>query len=81
MYGIREELLDLVKIKGIGRIRARVLYKHGIKTLDDLGKILMLPLLLPTIALAIGLAAQVFSNYQKEINDITFTTMLKVLIL
>ena len=39
VYGIREELLDLVKIKGIGRIRARVLYKHEIKTLDDLGKI------------------------------------------
>jgi helicase len=38
-YGIREELLDLVKIKGIGRIRARTLYKHGIKNLDDLSKI------------------------------------------
>ncbi|MFB5605233.1 MAG: DEAD/DEAH box helicase [Nitrosarchaeum sp.] len=38
-YGIREELLDLVKVKGIGRIRARILYKHGIKTLDDLAKI------------------------------------------
>lgn len=38
-YGIRKELLDLVKVKGIGRIRARVLYKHGIKTLDDLTKI------------------------------------------
>ncbi len=39
IYGIREELLDLVKVKGIGRIRARTLYKHGIKTLDDLAKI------------------------------------------
>ena len=39
IYGIREELLDLVKVKGIGRVRARVLYKHGIKTLDDLSKI------------------------------------------
>ncbi|MEK6979963.1 MAG: DEAD/DEAH box helicase [Thermoproteota archaeon] len=39
VYGIREELLDLVKVKGIGRIRARMLYKHGIKTLDDLAKI------------------------------------------
>jgi len=38
-YGIRKELLDLVKVKGIGRIRARVLFKHGIKTLDDLAKI------------------------------------------
>ncbi|MEK0327749.1 MAG: DEAD/DEAH box helicase, partial [Nitrosopumilus sp.] len=30
VYGIREELLELVKIKGIGRVRARILYKHGI---------------------------------------------------
>jgi helicase len=39
IYGIREDLLDLVKVKGIGRIRARVLYKNGIKTLDELAKI------------------------------------------
>jgi len=39
VYGIKEELLDLVKVKGIGRIRARMLYKHGIKTLDDLANI------------------------------------------
>lgn len=39
LYGIREELLDLVKVKGIGRVRARTLYKNGIKNLDDLAKI------------------------------------------
>jgi len=39
VYGIREELLELVKIKGIGRVRARTLFKHKIKTLDDLAKI------------------------------------------
>ncbi|MGH1566473.1 MAG: DEAD/DEAH box helicase [Nitrosopumilus sp.] len=38
VYGIREELLDLVRVKGIGRVRARILYKHGIKNLDDLAK-------------------------------------------
>ncbi len=38
-YGIREELLDLVRVKGIGRVRARILFKHGIKNLDDLAKI------------------------------------------
>jgi helicase len=38
-YGIREDLLDLVKVRGIGRVRARALYKHGIKNLDDLAKI------------------------------------------
>jgi len=39
VYGIREELLDLVKVKGIGRVRARVLFKHQIRTIDDLTKI------------------------------------------
>ena len=39
IYGIREELLDLVKVKGIGRVRARILFKHGIKNLEDLKKI------------------------------------------
>ncbi|QLH04099.1 RNA helicase [Nitrosopumilus oxyclinae] len=39
VYGIREELLDLVRVKGIGRVRARILFKHGVKNLDDLRKI------------------------------------------
>ncbi len=39
IYGIRKELVDLVKIKGIGRIRARILYKNGVKNLEDLSKI------------------------------------------
>jgi len=39
VYGIRDELLELVRIKGIGRVRARILYKHEIKNLDDLAKI------------------------------------------
>lgn len=39
IYGIRDELIDLVKIKGIGRVRARILYRHGIKNLDDLSNI------------------------------------------
>ena len=30
-YGIKEELIDLVELKGIGRIRARKLYNEGIK--------------------------------------------------
>ena len=39
VYGIREELLDLVRVKGVGRVRSRILFKHGIKNLDDLRKI------------------------------------------
>jgi helicase len=36
MYGIRPELLELVKLRGIGRVRARALYDRGIRGLEDL---------------------------------------------
>jgi helicase len=39
MYGIKEELLSLVRIKGIGRVRARKLFKAGIKKPADLRKV------------------------------------------
>lgn len=39
VYGIKDELVDLVQIKGIGRVRARILFKNGIKTTEDLTKI------------------------------------------
>lgn len=35
LYGIKEELLQLVTLKGIGRIRARNLYNAGFRTLSD----------------------------------------------
>jgi helicase len=35
-YGVRKELLDLVKLKGVGRVRARVLFDHGFKGLSDI---------------------------------------------
>ncbi len=34
-YGVRRELLDLVKLRGVGRARARSLFDHGVRTLDD----------------------------------------------
>ena len=34
--GVREELLVLLRLKGIGRIRARRLYANGIKDLGDI---------------------------------------------
>lgn len=36
--GVREELLELVKLEGIGRVRARMLYNSGFKTINDLKK-------------------------------------------
>lgn len=35
-YGCKKELLNLVQLKGIGRIRARALYNEGFKTINDL---------------------------------------------
>ena len=35
-YGVKEELLELVKLKNVGRKRARKLYNAGIKNLEDL---------------------------------------------
>ena len=37
-YGIKEELLALIKLKGIGRARARKLYQHNLKDLGDVRK-------------------------------------------
>jgi helicase len=34
--GCKEELLNLVSLKGIGRVRARALYREGFKTVNDL---------------------------------------------
>ncbi len=35
-YGVKEELLELVQLKGVGRIRARQLYANGFKRQSDL---------------------------------------------
>jgi helicase len=38
-YGIKEELIPLVKLEGVGRVRARRLYNAGLRRLSDLRKI------------------------------------------
>jgi helicase len=35
-YGVRPELLDLVRLRGVGRARARSLYNHGVQNVDQL---------------------------------------------
>jgi len=37
-YGIREELIPLVKLKQVGRVRARKLWNANVKSLEDLRK-------------------------------------------
>jgi len=35
-YGVKSELLELTQLEGVGRVRARLLYSRGLRTLDDL---------------------------------------------
>lgn len=35
-YGIKPELLELVKLRGVGRVRARALFDRGYRTIEDL---------------------------------------------
>lgn len=37
-YGVREELLPLVRLKGIGRVKSRALFQSGIKSVAELRK-------------------------------------------
>ncbi len=34
--GVREELLEMVRLRGVGRVRARALYRAGLRTLEAL---------------------------------------------
>ncbi len=38
-HGVREELLPLIKLRGIGRVRARRLFSSNLRTLDSLRKV------------------------------------------
>ena len=54
-YGVDEELLSLVTLRGIGRVRARTLFKHGYKDKSalkraDVAKLARIPSIGPTIA-------------------------------
>ncbi|MCF6154211.1 MAG: DEAD/DEAH box helicase [Candidatus Brocadia sp.] len=54
-YGIKEELLQLVSLKGVGRVRARNLYNAGYKTLKDIKGAAVEDLVkIPTIGKAIA---------------------------
>ncbi len=57
-YGVTERLLPLVRLRGIGRVRARVLYDSGFTSVASLrrapiGRLVELPLIGPRIARAI----------------------------
>jgi helicase len=53
--GVKTELLPLVRLEGIGRVRARILYNSGLRTIKDLKetplqKLISLPLIGPKLA-------------------------------
>jgi len=38
IYGINRQLIDLVSLKGVGRVKARLLYNKGYMSLEDIKK-------------------------------------------
>ena len=57
-HGVREELLPLVSLRGVGRVRARLLYKAGFRSLEDLRRasireLTKVPQIGPRLALSI----------------------------
>ena len=38
-YGVKPELLDLVRLRGVGRARARSMYTHGVRNVDQLREV------------------------------------------
>jgi helicase len=53
--GVKKELLPLVKLEGVGRVRGRILFNSGYKTIDDIKRVPIdelqnLPLIGPKLA-------------------------------
>jgi helicase len=61
--GTRRELLPLIRLRGIGRVRARRLFTNGIKTPDD---ILARGIDEVTKILGLGVAEQIFDQLLKK---------------
>ncbi len=54
-YGVKEELIQLTSLEGIGRIRARMLFNAGFKTIEDLKKASLMELMkVPSIGLKLS---------------------------
>ncbi|MHA2240678.1 MAG: DEAD/DEAH box helicase [Candidatus Thorarchaeota archaeon] len=56
-YGVRSELLELVTLKGVGRVRGRMLYNHDLRNMTDLYNVPLNQLAgIPAIGTAIAVA-------------------------
>lgn len=71
-YGVKEELLTLLKLKNIGRVRARKLVLHGIKDLGDIKKtdLITLSQVLGSKLIAEDVKKQVGEEVKEEISPL-----------
>jgi helicase len=74
--GVKTELLPLVRLEGVGRVRARILFNSGLKTIDDLKRapverLTKLPLIGSRIAKKIKeqVGGFVKSDYWKKLDN------------
>ncbi len=68
-YGIKNELLELANLRGIGRVRARMMYNNGIKGLVDLYNIS-----LPNLARIPTIGTSIAASIKRQLGlDITTT--------
>jgi len=76
-YGVRSDLLELVNLRGIGRIRGRKLHNQGLRTLADLYQVPISELArIPTIgrAVAESIKKQLGVDFQSSSSPIDDTT-------
>jgi helicase len=70
-YGVKNELLELVRLKGIGRVRGRMLYNYAYRTLADLHTVPANELArVPTIGTAVATSVKKQLGIQVELEDI-----------
>ena len=76
-YGIRAELMELVGLRGVGRVRSRMLYNHGLKNLSDLynveqEKLGQVPAIGTALALSIKKQLGIESGYDTTSTQVEF---------
>ena len=71
-YGVKEELLPLVSLSGIGRVRARALHRNGLRTLDDLQKASI-----PEIARSAGIGHALAKSIKEQLTGDTTSSVSK----
>ncbi|MBN2229899.1 MAG: DEAD/DEAH box helicase [Candidatus Thorarchaeota archaeon] len=76
-YGVREDILELVNLRGIGRVRGRMLYNQGLKTLVDLYNIPLNELArIPTIGTSIAESIKKQLGVKVKSSDTTHSSII-----